>query len=140
MVVRVDRVTGAITSVRWRGRELVDASRGGWNRYRYVAGLDTSAARDAAESRIEVIDDGPLVAALRITSDAPGANQLVRDVTLHAGDDAIRLVTHIDKAPVRDKEAVHVAFPLAVPGGTVRMEQGFARGASRFRPGGGSEP
>jgi alpha-mannosidase len=126
VVVRVDRATGAIASVRWRERELVDPSRGGWNRYRYVAGLDTSSARDAAVSGIEVIDDGPLVATLRIISQAPGANRLVREVTLVAGDDAVRLVTHLDKAPVREKEAVHVAFPFAVPGGMVRMEQGSA--------------
>jgi len=126
VVVHVDPATGSIASVRWRGRELVDTSRGGWNRYRYVAGLDTSGARDAADSRLEVVDDGPLVATLRITSDAPGANRLVRAVTLHAGDDAVRLVTQLDKAPGRNKEAVHVGFPLAVPGGTIRMEQGFA--------------
>ena len=36
------------------------------------------------------------------------------------------IVTQLDKAKVRDKEAVHLAFPLAVPGGTVRMEQGLA--------------
>jgi hypothetical protein len=126
VVVHVERTTGAIASVTWQGRELVDAARGGWNRYRYVAGLDTSRARDASVTRIEVIDDGPLVATLRITSEAPGANRLVRDVTLHAGDDAVRLVTHLDKAAVREKEAVHIAFPLAVPGGQIRMEQGLA--------------
>lgn len=126
VVVHVDRTNGLIASVRWRGRELVDASRGGWNRYRYVAGRDTSGARDAAGATIEVTDDGPLVATLRITSAAPGANRLVREVTLHAGDDAVYLVTLLDKKAVREKEAVHIAFPLAVPGGTVRMEQGFA--------------
>jgi alpha-mannosidase len=126
VVVRVDRTTGAIASMRWQGRELVDASRGGWNRYRYVSGVDTSGARDASVTSIEVIDDGPLIATLRITSDAPGVWRLVRDVTLNAGDDAVRLVTQLDKAPVREKEAVHVAFPLMVPGGMVRMEQGFA--------------
>jgi hypothetical protein len=63
---------------------------------------------------------------LRITSDAPGAISLVCEVTLHADDDAVRLVTHLDKAPGREKEAVPVAFPLAVPGGVVRTEQGFA--------------
>lgn len=126
VVVRGDRTSGTVASVRWRGRELVDAARGGWNRYRYVAGTDTSGARDARSSRLEVIDDGPLVATLRVTSEAPGALRLVRDVTLYAGDDAVRLVTHLDKAPVREKEAVHVAFPLMVPGGLVRMEQGFA--------------
>ena len=126
VVVRINPVTGAIASVRWQGRELVDTSRGGWNRYRYVAGTDTSAARDAGNSRIETVEDGPLVATLRITSDAAGTTSLVREVTLFAGDDAVRLVTHLDKARVRDKEAVHVAFPLLVPGGQVRTEQGFA--------------
>lgn len=126
VVVRIDSVSGAVASVRWRGRELVDRARGGWNRYRYVAGRDTSAARDAARPRLDVLDDGPLVATLRVTSDAPGAESLVRDVTLHAGDDAVRVVTRIDKRLVRDKEAVHLAFPLAVPGGVVRMEQGLA--------------
>jgi alpha-mannosidase len=126
VVVHVDPTTGAIASVRWRGRELVDRSRGGWNRYRYVSGLDTAGAQDAAATRIEVVEGGPLVATLRITSDAPGARRLVREVTLYADDDAVRLLTLLDKAPGRDKEAVHIAFPLAVPAGTIRMEQGLA--------------
>jgi alpha-mannosidase len=126
VAVRIDAATGSVASVRWRGHELVDAPRGGWNRYRYVLGRDTSHARDATRTRVEVLDDGPLVATLRVTSDAPGTVSLVRDISLHAEDDAVRIVTHIDKTKVRDKEAVHLAFPLAVPGGTVRMEQGLA--------------
>ncbi len=126
VVVRVDPVSGAVASVRWQGRELVDQARGGWNRYRYLLGRDTSQAQEASHSRVEVLDVGPLVATLRVRSDAPGAAALVRDVTLHAGSDAVTIVTHLDKTQVRDKEAVHFAFPLAVPGGTVRMEQGMA--------------
>ncbi|MGH7594096.1 MAG: hypothetical protein ACRELE_09650, partial [Gemmatimonadales bacterium] len=127
VVVHVDPRSGAIASVRWRGRELVDQAKGGWDRYRYVLGRDTSRAQDASHTRIDVLDLGPLVATLRVTSDAPGAvSPLVRDVTLHAGSDAIQLVVHLDKAAVRAKEAVHIGFPLAVGGGTVRMEQGWA--------------
>ena len=126
VVVRIDRETGSIASVRWHQRELVDVARGGWNRYRDVAGRDTSRAADATRTRIEVLDDGPLVATLRITSDAPGARSLVRDVSVHAGSDAVDAITRLDKSPVRDKEAVHIGFPLNVPRGTVRMEQGLA--------------
>ena len=130
LVVHISRETGAIASVRWhhagRQRELVDAARGGWNRYRYVLGRDTSRAQDASRTRIDVIDDGPLVATLRITSDAPGAKSLLRDVSLQSGSDAIDVVTILDKTAVRDKEAVHIGFPLNVPRGTVRMEQGLA--------------
>lgn len=126
VVVHVDPASGAVASVRWQGKELVDRERGGWNRYRYLLGRDTSKAQEASGTHIEVLDGGPLVATLRITSRAPGAVTLVRDVTLHAGSDAVRIVTRLDKALVRDKEAVHLAFPLAVPGGTVRMEQGLA--------------
>ncbi len=130
LVVHISRETGAIASARWRHagreRELVDATRGGWNRYRYVLGRDTSRAHEATRTRIEVVDDGPLVATLRIISDAPGAKSLRRDVSLQSGSDAIDVVTTLDKTAVRDKEAVHIAFPLNVPRGTVRMEQGLA--------------
>ncbi len=126
VVVHVDRKTGAVSSVRWRGHELVDRKRGGWGRYRYVAGFDTSRAQDAYNTRVAVLDTGPLVATLEVTSDAPGANALVRDITLDAGSDAVQITTHLDKALVRTKEAVHIAFPLAVPKGTLRMEQGWA--------------
>lgn len=126
VVVRINRESGAIASVRWHQRELVDVSRGGWNRYRSVSGRDTSRAADATRTRIEVLDDGPLVATLRITSDAPGARSLVRDVSLHAGSDAVDAITRLDKSGVRDNEAVHIGFPLNVPRGTVRMEQGLA--------------
>ena len=126
VVVHLDTTSGVVRSVRWRGRELVDSTRGGWNRYRYVAGRDTSRAQEASRARLEVVDDGPLVATIRLTSEAPGAHALVREVTLHAGDDAVHLVTRLDKRAVREKEAVHLAFPLAVPGGVVRMEQGLA--------------
>jgi hypothetical protein len=32
----------------------------------------------------------------------------------------------VDKAPVREKESVHIAFPFAVPGATVRVDTGWA--------------
>jgi alpha-mannosidase len=73
-----------------------------------------------------VLADGPLVATVRITSEAPGAHSLVRDVTLHSESDAIHIVTRIDKSKVREKEAVHLAFPVRVPDGVIRMEQGLA--------------
>lgn len=124
--VRIDRATGAIASIRWQGYELVDSSRGGLNRYRYVLGRDTSKARDAQQTRITVVDSGPLVATLRVTSEAPGAAALVREISVHAGSDAVHIVTLLDKAKVRDKEAVHFGFPFNVPNGTIRMEQGLA--------------
>lgn len=124
--VRIDAHTGALKGVSWRGMELVDTPRGGWNRYLYLLGRDTTLVQDASGSRIRVMDDGPLVATLRVTSSAPGVVSLVRDVTLHAGSDAVTIVTRLDKSGVRDKESVHLSFPLAIPDGTVRMEQGLA--------------
>jgi hypothetical protein len=126
VAVHVDPLTGAVASVRWQGHELVDQARGGWGRYRYVLGRDTSRAKDTSRSRIGVVENGPLIATLRVTSEAPGAASLIRDVTIERGSAAVTIITHLDKLGVRDKESVHIAFPLAVPGGTVRMEQGLA--------------
>ncbi len=121
---RIDRPTGSIRSVRWRGRELVSAG-AGWADYRYVTGLDVAGARGAAGARIEVIDPGPLVATVRVTAAAPGARGLVRLIRLVAGSADLEVDVVVDKEPVRSKEAVHLGFPFRVPDGMIRLDHGW---------------
>jgi alpha-mannosidase len=123
----LDTSTGAIRSLRTKeGRECVDtAGGGGANRYLYVAGFDPAAARENGCARIEVVERGPLVGRLRVTSQAPGTRSLVQEITLVHGSSRVALRTTIDKLPIRSKEGVHVAFPFLVPDGTIRMDAGW---------------
>jgi alpha-mannosidase len=103
-------------------------------------GPDIGSIQTSGPARISVEEEGPLVAVLRIESDAPGCNSLVRRMKLTAGADWLELANSVDKkpAPVNPylhdseasnawaqyggKESLQFAFPLSVPGGAMHMD------------------
>ena len=107
------------------GTEFVGPG-GNFGAYLYVPGRDPSKAERAGRPTIEQVSTGPLVATLRITSAAPGTERLVRTVALAAGSDRVELQALLQKTMVRTKESAHLAFPLDIPGGTIRVDQGEA--------------
>ena len=127
--VEVDPVSGAVKSLRLGddNHEYVDAKAPvALNDYRYVLGTKAQEAKTNGPVRIEVLEKGPLVASLRITSDAPGCNQLVREVRVVDGMDRVELVNHVDRKSVRKKDGLHFGFGFNVPAGTLRMETPWA--------------
>jgi hypothetical protein len=127
--VVLDRKTGAVKSLTWKERggiELVDPA-GGWglNEYLYIPGRDPKKAKGVEAVGISVGEPGPLVASLVVESGAPGARSLRRTLRLAAGSDRLEILDLIDKAKVREKEAVHIAFPFRVPDGEVRLDLGW---------------
>jgi alpha-mannosidase len=126
--VEIDPKTGNIsrmTSVSAPGVQFVRGG-AGLNAYLYVPGRDPSAAVGPGAPTIRVIDAGPLVGTIEVSSQAPGVSRLVRRVSLVAGGDSVELDMSLDKTLVREKESAHLAFPLNVPGGVVRADQGEA--------------
>ncbi|MBX3744714.1 MAG: hypothetical protein KF833_05345 [Verrucomicrobiae bacterium] len=134
--VALDPVTGAIAELRRRGHDgnLVDASSGhALNDYLYFTGDDPAAARRNGPVRIRMHERGPLIASLRVTSEAPGTHRLEREIRLVAGQDHATLVNLVDKQRLvaasyharEGKESVNFAFPFAVPNGQVRIEVPF---------------
>ena len=127
--VDVSPQSGAVSSLRLAGgsHEFVDpAAPVGLNDYRYVLGTDSAGATSNGPVKIEVLEKGPLVASLRIESDAPGCNRLVRVVRVVEGLDRVECVNHVDRKSVRVKDGVHFGFGFNVPAGTVRMETPWA--------------
>jgi alpha-mannosidase len=96
---------------------LVDSA--GFNKYLYMPGDSLKNLQSSSEAHISIKENGPLVVSLLITSRAPGANSLVREVKLVSGIDQIELINTIDKIAVRQKESVHFAFPFHVPAAQV---------------------
>lgn len=125
----VDPGSGDIRSLRWddgSGRELVESGElPGLAHYLYVPGLDPKSARTASSVRVHQGEPGPLVGSLIVESDAPGARGLAREYRVVDGLSRLDMAVTIDKEEVRDKESVHIAFPFAVPGGTVRVDIGW---------------
>ncbi|MCC6231026.1 MAG: hypothetical protein IT580_00165 [Verrucomicrobiales bacterium] len=131
--VNVDETTGAITELRAQGipANLVDTSDGhALNDYLYLLGNEPSQAQRNAPVKISLRDRGPLVATLRVESDAPGCHRLIRDVRLAAGSDHVELLNIVDKRRLAasnyfakdGKESVNFAFPFQIPQGEMRLD------------------
>ena len=130
LAVTIDPSTGAVAGLRWKAEgtvELVDRTQEpGLNTYYYVPGKDPRTALGVKNVRLEVRERGPLTAVLRATSGAAGCASLVREYRLTAGSSRLEITDILDKTRVRDKEAVHIAFPFNVPDGILRLDLGWA--------------
>jgi len=101
---------------------LADISMGyGLNAYIYVEGRDPANKRLARNPRISYPEKGELFYTIRIESDAPGTDGLIREITLINGLDRIDFKNTIYKTEVYEPEGVHFAFPFNIPEGEVRI-------------------
>jgi hypothetical protein len=131
--LRVDEKTGAIAELRAPAvsGNLVDSSSGhALNEYLYLIGDDLADLQRSGPCKITVTEPGPLVASLRVESEAPGCNRLVRDLRVAAGTDWVEVNNLVDKKRLdvssymaRDgKESVNFAFPFHVPDGRMLLD------------------
>ena len=128
LTARVDPQSGAIVELRMKGLpgNLVDETQSGVNSYLYLRDSDVSKVEQSGSATVTVEDAGPLVATLRVESDAPGARRLTRRVRLSSGIGQLELFNTIDKTAIRDKEGVHIGFGFNVPGAVTRMDMPFS--------------
>jgi alpha-mannosidase len=132
--LEIDPQSGAIKSLRVKGveGEWVDVSKAeGLNSYLYIIGrnADQGRARVAGPATVVVEDPGPLVATLRVESDAPGCVGpvgLVRRVRLLDGADHVELINTTDKLKERRPEGLYFGFPFNLPGATARVDVPWA--------------
>jgi hypothetical protein len=121
--------TPAAVGITWRpggetGKDILVGA--GLFAYLYVPGRDPTLAQGVGRASIVFQDKGPLVATIRVESDAPGSAKLVRVVQLVAGSDIVSVSATLDKRRVRTKESAHLALPLSIPDGVVRLDEGEA--------------
>ncbi len=127
--VQIDTHTGAISELHSQGLSgnLVDTkSPTAVNDYFYLPGGDLKNLARSGPPTITVEDAGPLVATLRIESDAPGAHHLTRRVRIISGIARIDLVDIVDKEAIRDKEGVHIGFGFNILNPVMHMDMPLA--------------
>lgn len=123
LTVRLDETTGAIASLRYGNRELVDAQAAtAVNDYFYLPGSDLKGLRRNGRVKISIKERGPLIASLLVESDAPGCRKLTREVRVHALRNYVEIINTVDKLPVRTKEGIHFGFGFHVPDGVVHID------------------
>ncbi len=128
LTAQLDPKSGAVCELRFKGHDenLVDAASGtALNDYFYLPGADLKGLQRNGAPRISIADAGPLVATLRIESDAPGCKQLVREVRVVSGQPRLEFANRLDKLAVREVEGAHIGFGFRVPEGQVRLDTQF---------------
>jgi len=133
--LKLDENTGSINSLVFKplGVELVDTRRhSGLNEFLYVPGRDPAMAERNGKASVSLADDGPVLTRFIIKSDAPGCNSLTREITVFRDLDRVEIVNTIDKKAIRDKEAIHFAFPFNVTDARERFNTGWG---GIFEPG-----
>jgi alpha-mannosidase len=125
--VRLDPETGALCSFKTpAGHDFADTSTlRGLNQYCYVPGRDPRAVKTSRVKKVEIKERGPLVATLRVTSEAPGCRSFVQELTLVDGLTKLEIRNTLDKSAVREKESVHFAFPVNLAGGAFHLDGGW---------------
>ena len=110
--VEIDPDRGTIRSLRAAGDDYEYAAGVGLNDYLYTGRIGADPRGIERIRRIEVLDDGPVAATLRVESDAPGCRTLTRDVTLYRGIDRVEIRNTVDKEDILTWENVRFVFPF----------------------------
>lgn len=135
----IDPVKGDITSLidKRTGKNMIDINGGkAANQYLFFEGNDLADLKSNGPVKITIQEKGPLVGSVEITSEAPGCNQLTRQIWLAHDADYVVIINVVDKkrAPMpekigewylaqnKNKESVNFCFPFNVKGGIMRMD------------------
>lgn len=139
-IIRVtpDAVRGGIRSLQIvkTGEEFVDSGKGSLNEYLYLDSNKTNALLQNGPVQIRVKEKGPVLVTLEISSEAPGCNGLVREITVVKGADQVLIRNIADKkssplspkpgdyrfANLGGKESINFGFPFQVPGGNITLD------------------
>jgi alpha-mannosidase len=122
--LQLDPKSGAIASLRANGvdHEFVNAATNfGLNEYIYLPGGNVNKAQRNGPAKISVKENGPLLASLLVESEAPGCNQLLREVRLVSGLGRVEIIDTLDKKAVRSVEGVHIGFGFNVSNAALRI-------------------
>jgi hypothetical protein len=122
--ISIDPETGDIISLRHPklNNDLADTAGGfGLNSYFYVEGRNPQHNFTTKNAKISYPEKGKLVNTIHIESEAPGADKLIREITMYSGLDRVDITNTIYKTAVYEPEGVHFGFPFHIPQGKIRV-------------------
>lgn len=121
----INRKNGAIASLTDKRTGIDYAADEGLNEFIYTGRNASSPQPVMSVSKIEVLNQGPVFATLRVISDAPGCNSLTQDVTLYKNVGRVDIKNTIDKKNICERENVRFKFPFNVPNSETVIDLAF---------------
>lgn len=121
----VDTTKGAIISLKIEGEDWNYVAEKGLNQYIYSGQNATHIQEIDSIKDIKLVNNGPVFATLRIVSVAPGANSLIREVTIYKDIKRIDIANIIDKQNIYENENVRFKFSFNIPNSQLKLDIPF---------------
>jgi len=110
---KIDNITGAIKHIKVNDIDLFTTdSVFAFNQAIYITGDNPNNISQSKIISIDTVDDGAVVQTIRVNCSLKGCKSLVYEFSFYNDLKYIRLRTLIDKSAERNKESIHIAFPL----------------------------
>ena len=120
--VEIDPLKGTISSFKTAKDDYEYVSGNGFNDYLYTARIGKDPRGIEAVRSVEIVENGPVAAMIRVVSDAPGCNSLIRDVMVYRSLDRVDIINTVDKKDIVEFENVRFVFPFNFPHPDITMD------------------
>ena len=122
--VKIDEKTGNIVSLQRKGEayNYIDPSvDNGANSFAWLPANKDLPQTDTIQT-ISIVENGPLVAEIRIESKARGCRKVSRSVRLIAELPWVEITNVVDKLPWLEKDGIHFGFGFQIPQSKTRVD------------------
>lgn len=120
--VELDKEKGTISLLSKNGDKHNYASEQGLNDYVYTERYAANPQRIDKIKRMTIVNEGEVVATIRVESDAPGCKSLLRDITIYKDLARVDIVNTIDKQNIYEQEHVRFIFPFNIDHAEITMD------------------
>lgn len=126
--VKLNEADGTISNLIYKGKEFLkenDVEK--FNQYIFASGKwgTKRHLHKPSTLKIDLVEDGPILTSICITSDAYKTNCLKTEITLNNLNQRLYISNLLDRPESRKKEGIYFEFPFELPDGRVQYDTLF---------------
>ncbi|UYP44535.1 hypothetical protein NEF87_000820 [Candidatus Lokiarchaeum ossiferum] len=126
--VSIDEKWGTVKNISYKGEELImKTDTKHFNGFIFAKSKwGTQLVRDSSKNvKIEIIDNGPIISSIKITSSAFRTNMISSIISIESISAKIYISNQINRPISRKKEGIYFEFPLSIKNGRVKYDTIF---------------
>lgn len=126
--VSIDEKLGIIMHISYMGNEFIkQAENESFNQYIFAKGKwgNKIIKNSTKNIQIEILDNGPIVSSIKITSSAFRTNKISSIISIESLSPKIYISNFVNRPIARKKEGIYFEYPFNIPNGRVKYDNIF---------------
>lgn len=124
---KVNTATGIITNLNFNNEPYNYASKKGLNGFVYAGKNLNKLSYETKNTKLSIVEQGPVVVTLQVESDAEGCNNLTRQMSLIRDLDRLDIKNMVDKKDIfKDFENLRFYYHFNIPNSETNIDLGWA--------------